>query len=1068
MAEAAARSSSAAAAALIAVALVLLVWRRLRRAAARRDEVRRLARLAQEESEMAERESVLAYYSELFPGVVHAAGMEAESVWPSPTVVPTKVEAEEETEFRSQPQPPTSAKGVCAVCFRPTTFRCKQCKAVKYCSFKCQIAHWRQGHKNECHPPSADARPDDEPDVSIAKEKKFQQRSASEENIVVGKEPIVEINIPATAKSEETSGANHTVKSSNDKRQDVPSEEVFSTMEHGHSGSVVKLPQSASRVASFGDKKTVSNMKSTTSVENGSYMTSGSGSFINEESLIGSKKHHNYSQTIHSRKYADNKNSQAAAPIALGPKSSTTSVHVEVGHSKAKVTGTDNNGSTKFEPSIVTVDKVSSIPGGHSVTPTSSRRVDSLSERNSKPSEKAFSTANNIATSLKKIVRQQTALKVVRHYPSELTLFPYELFVRLYDKVELQPFGLHNLGNSCYANAVLQCLMFTRPFTSYLLGGLHSKNCSKQEWCFICEFEKLIGEGRKCKTALSPTGILSHLPDIGSSFGPGKQEDAHEFLRYVIDAMQSVCMKEVKKSGAHHLYKETTLVQLIFGGYLQSKIKCTRCNTKSEQCDRMLDLTVEIDGDISSLEEALQRFTSTEVLDGDNRYQCSRCKLLVRAKKKLTISEAPNVLTIALKRYQCGKFGKINKAIRFPETLNLKSYMNTKSNDSSPVYSLYAVVVHHDVMNAAFSGHYVCYVKDTHGKWYKTDDSQVKPVSLENVMSKCAYMLLYARCSPRAPSSVRPAMIAQDPARVKVKPRVNSVGGPMNRHQGGQLHADHMIDDLPRIYDEFGDALYPPAESPSPSESSSSLFSNSDAGSNSTFSSTDSSESTRNSTSEEVDYTSYIFGNSDQDLYPGDPMVEHEENHSTTYSRLKSGLGTSSSGQEVDHAGVADCYSRPTGTRGQVAGHPVALPNLFSCEVGARGGGEREGRQRGRDRAEKMSGNGVKKVAEIAAKAGKGIDWSGMAKLLVSEEARKEFATLRRAFDEVNHQLETKFSQEPQPIDWEYYRKGIGSKVVDMYKEAYESIEIPKYVDTVTPQYKPKFDALVRKYHTSI
>jgi F-type H+-transporting ATPase subunit d len=51
--------------------------------------------------------------------------------------------------------------------------------------------------------------------------------------------------------------------------------------------------------------------------------------------------------------------------------------------------------------------------------------------------------------------------------------------------------------------------------------------------------------------------------------------------------------------------------------------------------------------------------------------------------------------------------------------------------------------------------------------------------------------------------------------------------------------------------------------------------------------------------------------------------------------------------------------------------------------------------------------------------------------------------------------------QEPQPIDWEYYRKGIGSKVVDMYKEAYESIEIPKYVDTVTPEYKPKFDALV-------
>ncbi|KAH7663099.1 ATP synthase F0 complex subunit D mitochondrial protein [Dioscorea alata] len=105
--------------------------------------------------------------------------------------------------------------------------------------------------------------------------------------------------------------------------------------------------------------------------------------------------------------------------------------------------------------------------------------------------------------------------------------------------------------------------------------------------------------------------------------------------------------------------------------------------------------------------------------------------------------------------------------------------------------------------------------------------------------------------------------------------------------------------------------------------------------------------------------------------------------------------------------------------------------------------------------------SGVKKVGEVAAKAGKAIDWDGMAKMLVSDEARKEFSNLRRAFDEVNHALQTKFSQEPEPINWEYYRKGIGSKLVDMYKEAYESIEIPKYVDTVTPEYKPKIDALL-------
>ncbi|KAM0876936.1 hypothetical protein ACQ4PT_035828 [Festuca glaucescens] len=102
-----------------------------------------------------------------------------------------------------------------------------------------------------------------------------------------------------------------------------------------------------------------------------------------------------------------------------------------------------------------------------------------------------------------------------------------------------------------------------------------------------------------------------------------------------------------------------------------------------------------------------------------------------------------------------------------------------------------------------------------------------------------------------------------------------------------------------------------------------------------------------------------------------------------------------------------------------------------------------------------MSG---KKVADVAVKAGRAIDWDGMAKMLVSEEARKEFATPP---PHLRGRQPPAPDQEPQPIDWEYYRKGIGSKVVDMYKEAYDSIEIPKYVDTVTPEYKPKFDALV-------
>ncbi|KAL3514261.1 hypothetical protein ACH5RR_026978 [Cinchona calisaya] len=358
-------------------------------------------------------------------------------------------------------------------------------------------------------------------------------------------------------------------------------------------------------------------------------------------------------------------------------------------------------------------------------------------------------------------------------------LFPYDMFVKLYNwnKVELLPCGLLNCGNSCYANVVLQCLAFTPPLTAYFLQGLHSKACKKRDWCFACEFEILVLQAKDGNSPISPSRIISQLQNIGSNLGNGREEDAHEFLRYAIDTMQSGCLKEAGISASGSL-EETTLFGLTFGGYLRSKIECMRCGGKSEQHDKMMDLTVEIEGDIGTLEEALRQFTHTETLDGENKYQCSRCKSYEKAKKKLRVLEAPNVLTIALKRFQSGKFGKLNKTIRFPEILNLAPYMSGTS-DKSPIYRLYGVVVHLDIMNAAFSGHYVCYVKNTQNKWFQIDDSVVKAVELESVLTKGAYMLLYTRCSPRAPRLIRSTLVPRDPRKAKhpdSKPRYHARG----------------------------------------------------------------------------------------------------------------------------------------------------------------------------------------------------------------------------------------------------------------------------------------------------
>ncbi|KAL2498907.1 Ubiquitin carboxyl-terminal hydrolase 17 [Abeliophyllum distichum] len=87
-----------------------------------------------------------------------------------------------------------------------------------------------------------------------------------------------------------------------------------------------------------------------------------------------------------------------------------------------------------------------------------------------------------------------------------------------------------------------------------------------------------------------------------------------------------------------------------------------KCSGRFEQYDRLMDLTVEIDGDIDSLEEGLAQFTATETLGGDDKYKCGRCKSYEKAKKQLTVLEAPNILTIVLKRFQSGQLRKTKEA----------------------------------------------------------------------------------------------------------------------------------------------------------------------------------------------------------------------------------------------------------------------------------------------------------------------------------------------------------------------------------------------------------------------
>ncbi|XP_012081651.1 ubiquitin carboxyl-terminal hydrolase 17 isoform X2 [Jatropha curcas] len=603
------------------------------------------------------------------------------------------VEFEAVYEYSSFPKPHQ-----CAVCFCPTTTRCSQCKSVHYCSGKCQIVHWRRGHKDQCRPLTTA--------MHLKLDSEFCERSSEKQSEM----HVLRSELLANVSTNKQLGYSCTG------RSETPSEDVLPDIPCSRASSEemqeTKLPPPKSN-------KTVTYVNS---VSRPSKLNKVKPSY-NGEAVDGDPQLPNGKVMSDDVRPAKSGNKKFMKKAALPEMLVTDS---------AKCKGSTSLSSLRLDSVTDDGEDDSQVIKG--------KHARSLSSNAS--GDHSRDASNGLKNSVWRKVQQ---LKMKQSHSHE-RIFPYELFEKLYScDEELSPFGLRNCGNSCYANTVLQCLAFTRPLTSYFVRR-------KKEWCFICEFESLILKAREGESPLSPIRILSKIEKIGSHLGHGKEEDAHEFLRYAVDTMQSVCLKEAGALGV--LAEETTLVGLTFGGYLRSKITCMKCFGKSERFERIMDLTVEIDGDIDTLEEALMQFTACEMLDGGNKYICSRCKSYVKAKKKLSLLEAPNILTIVLKRFQSGNFGKLNKSVRFPEVLDMAPYMCGKS-DKSPQYSLYAVVVHRDMLNDTSTGHYVCYIKTSHGEWFGVNDSIVMPVELERVLLEEAYMLLYARHHPRAPSVLK-------------------------------------------------------------------------------------------------------------------------------------------------------------------------------------------------------------------------------------------------------------------------------------------------------------------------
>ncbi|KAF7663105.1 hypothetical protein LDENG_00219290, partial [Lucifuga dentata] len=334
--------------------------------------------------------------------------------------------------------------------------------------------------------------------------------------------------------------------------------------------------------------------------------------------------------------------------------------------------------------------------------------------------------------------------------------------------------GLQNMGNTCFLNSALQCLTYTAPFANYMLTREHSKTCHEPGFCMMCTMQNhIIQVFANSGNVIKPIGVLNELKRIAKHFRYGSQEDAHEFLRYTVDAMQKSCLPGAKLD---RQTQATTFIHQVFGGYLRSRVKCLNCKAVSDTFDPFLDVTLEIKT-APSISKALEQFVKPEQLDGENAYKCTKCKKMVTASKRFTIHRSSNVLTLALKRFANFTGGKIAKDVKYPEYLDLRPFMS-QSQGEPHFYGLYAVLVHSGF--SCHAGHYFCYIKASNGQWYQMNDSSVSVSDIRAVLNQQAYVLFYIKTSDVKKTgdyihaSHNPGVPGQSSPRPVVIPRINT------------------------------------------------------------------------------------------------------------------------------------------------------------------------------------------------------------------------------------------------------------------------------------------------------
>ncbi|KAF6213831.1 hypothetical protein GE061_011553 [Apolygus lucorum] len=362
------------------------------------------------------------------------------------------------------------------------------------------------------------------------------------------------------------------------------------------------------------------------------------------------------------------------------------------------------------------------------------------------------------------------------------------------------PTGLNNLGNTCYLNATIQCLKIIPELRNSLDASTKSNNQSQRHLCSgLQNLYRCMDEAHKLGlTSVSPSSLLDLWFALFPRFceltenGTYRQQDASEAWNEIVQTLQ-----RTMDVGP----QEKSLIDKYFRGTYDVQYKCTveGADPVTQSMEQFYQLSCFITKDVNYLIDGLKLGMTDSVTKKSTVLGTD-----VEFTKTSSITRLPTYLTVHLMRFYYKEEKKCNAKIKRPVKfgLNFDAYElcseglkkkllpmrekiaeeEEKENQrqmevgrkkipgqpeekrkldlpftfeddpgahNSGYYSLKAILTHKG--RYSDSGHYVAWVQQEDGGWFKCDDDVITQTIDQDVLKldgswvdgHCAYILLY-------------------------------------------------------------------------------------------------------------------------------------------------------------------------------------------------------------------------------------------------------------------------------------------------------------------------------------